>query len=603
MKKIFLPLIILLVLSTETFSQNIKRYIDSIFTVVQTHTNQIYTTAPELNSPYMGESQTSDVQLKLHIFQPEGDNIQKRPMLVCFHGGGFMTGNKEHDDMMKFCRIFAKKGYVTSTAQYRLGMNPLSNTSGQRSVYRAIQDSRALLRYLRENANSLKISPDHIYILGSSAGAFIALHNILMNKESERPAGTYTINNFPPTLDNGPDLGTLDAIGSYFTHSSQAKGIIALWGAIKHTNIVEAGDHPQIPIFLVHGTADAIVPFGLGSPFQLPSLAPTYGSQLIDQRLNELNYPHDTYFVSGEGHEFYGVSNGMWNPAPNQYWYIVVDKVRDFLYNIHKPTAAFNHTVNNAQVTFTNTSTGAIAWNWDFGDGETSTEKNPVHTYKQSGTYNVTLSAFSEVYSADVETTSVVVNVLALPNQVVLVEPANNAVINQSNILLKWNLALPQVDKYWLEIADNASMNNPITDQNITGTEKTIALSANKSYWWYVKAHNLSGWGEFSTKWKFTTTATGVDNKLLPVITELYQNYPNPFNPFTVISWQLAIGSHVTLKVYDVIGREVATLVDEQKLPGNYEVKFDGSRFSSGMYFYKIMAGNYISVKKCLLIK
>ncbi len=83
----------------------------------------------------------------------------------------------------------------------------------------------------------------------------------------------------------------------------------------------------------------------------------------------------------------------------------------------------------------------------------------------------------------------------------------------------------------------------------------------------------------------------------------LCQNYPNPFNPLTTINYQLPVVSHVTLKIYDVLGREVATLVDEKKSPGTYEVRFDGSRFASGMYFYRLQAGTQIESKKLILIK
>jgi hypothetical protein len=83
----------------------------------------------------------------------------------------------------------------------------------------------------------------------------------------------------------------------------------------------------------------------------------------------------------------------------------------------------------------------------------------------------------------------------------------------------------------------------------------------------------------------------------------LYNNYPNPFNPNTTISWQSPVSSHQTLKVYDLLGREVATLVDEFKPAGRYEVEFDASALSSGTYFYRLQAGEYIETKKMILLR
>ncbi len=83
----------------------------------------------------------------------------------------------------------------------------------------------------------------------------------------------------------------------------------------------------------------------------------------------------------------------------------------------------------------------------------------------------------------------------------------------------------------------------------------------------------------------------------------LLQNYPNPFNPSTVISWQLPVSSYVSLKVYDVLGNEVAELVDENKEAGFYETRFDGSTLASGIYVYRLMAGSYVSTRKMLMIK
>ncbi|MBM3712836.1 MAG: CHAP domain-containing protein [Actinobacteria bacterium] len=83
----------------------------------------------------------------------------------------------------------------------------------------------------------------------------------------------------------------------------------------------------------------------------------------------------------------------------------------------------------------------------------------------------------------------------------------------------------------------------------------------------------------------------------------LFQNYPNPFNPTTTISYSIPRTEFVTLKVFDMLGREVATLVNEEKLPGNYEEKFDGTNFPSGVYLYRMQAGNYAQTKKLLLLK
>ncbi len=83
----------------------------------------------------------------------------------------------------------------------------------------------------------------------------------------------------------------------------------------------------------------------------------------------------------------------------------------------------------------------------------------------------------------------------------------------------------------------------------------------------------------------------------------LLQNYPNPFNPTTVISFQLAAISRVSLKIYDLLGREVAMLVNGEMPAGMHEVPFDASRFASGIYFYRLKAGNFVATKKLILLK
>ncbi|MEO8230753.1 MAG: T9SS type A sorting domain-containing protein, partial [Ignavibacteriota bacterium] len=104
---------------------------------------------------------------------------------------------------------------------------------------------------------------------------------------------------------------------------------------------------------------------------------------------------------------------------------------------------------------------------------------------------------------------------------------------------------------------------------------------------------------------KVTGIPVGVENEItsLPEEYLLSQNYPNPFNPSTKISWQSPVGSHQSLKVYDILGNEVATLVDEYKPAGSYEVEFDASRLTSGIYFYRLQAGSFVETKKMILLK
>jgi lysophospholipase L1-like esterase len=101
------------------------------------------------------------------------------------------------------------------------------------------------------------------------------------------------------------------------------------------------------------------------------------------------------------------------------------------------------------------------------------------------------------------------------------------------------------------------------------------------------------------------TTTTGVDqgSAIQPKDNYLWQNFPNPFNSTTVIKYQLANSGHVSLKVFDYIGKEVAVLVDQNKNAGSYQVRLNESRLSSGVYLYRLNAGNYMESKKFILLK
>ena len=89
----------------------------------------------------------------------------------------------------------------------------------------------------------------------------------------------------------------------------------------------------------------------------------------------------------------------------------------------------------------------------------------------------------------------------------------------------------------------------------------------------------------------------------IPGTPHLNQNYPNPFNPTTVIRYEISVTSFVTLEMYNVLGQEVATLVNELKQPGRYEARWNAEKLSSGVYFYRLQAGEYAETKKLILLK
>ncbi len=152
------------------------------------------------------------------------------------------------------------------------------------------------------------------------------------------------------------------------------------------------------------------------------------------------------------------------------------------------------------------------------------------------------------------------------------------------------------------ELVDNGG--NVVAVINKTSSNPFI-LTAPSAGTYTVNA----GYKNPSKEWGSTSAVinvTGVDESLIdfnPKDYKLFNNYPNPFNPSTKIRYAVPQSAFTTLKVYSITGKEVAVLVNEQKTPGFYEVKFDGAELSSGVYFYKLQSGSFSDVKKMILTK
>ncbi|MDI6767249.1 MAG: S8 family serine peptidase, partial [Bacteroidota bacterium] len=198
-----------------------------------------------------------------------------------------------------------------------------------------------------------------------------------------------------------------------------------------------------------------------------------------------------------------------------------------------------------------------------------------------------------------------------------LQSPANNSIVTPSPTL-SWK-QLYGAPSYRVQVAANINFINPVYDwSGITSNSVVIPnLSPNTNYFWRViGGSSLCNVAPlWSDTWGFTTTGEiplpelelqklAHQTKEKPTIFSLSENFPDPFNPITKIKYSLPEDVNVTLKVYDILGREIATIVDEQKSAGWHEVEFSTEdRLASGVYIYKIQAGKFLAVNKMILTK
>ncbi len=256
-----------------------------------------------------------NLQLSFDLYQPYGDTLSRRPLLVWFHGGAFLMGDKNTTTIELMAHELARRGYVVLAPSYRLGFRLSPNVNRlidrgnrilgrdwipqppnpvERTMYRSFQDARAVLRYASFHHEALGVDTSAVFVGGTSAGAMVALGAAFMTEE----------NRFRSSLGN--DLGSgflnwqagnqgcLDCSTNNIDASFHIKGVINCWGAVTDERMIES--NPHVPVLSFHGTADDIVPAGYGYPFNdiryginRIFLDKVYGSLPIHQRLKN---PH-----------------------------------------------------------------------------------------------------------------------------------------------------------------------------------------------------------------------------------------------------------------------------------------------------------------------
>lgn len=224
----------------------------------------------------------SDQNLTMDIFVPVDDKAEKRPLLVLIHGGAFFAGNKTDPDIRLWAERFAERGYVTAAINYRLGFDLTVGGEVNRAGYRAVQDTRAAIRFLL-NRKDLKIDPELIFVAGPSAGGIASLNTAFV-RDKDRPIDTFS----------GPlgGEGALDSINPDMKVDFSIRGVGNMWGALQSLSILD--NSPRTCIISWHNQYDPTVPYGEGSPFKgyLDFASKwffdtMYGSSEVDARARE----------------------------------------------------------------------------------------------------------------------------------------------------------------------------------------------------------------------------------------------------------------------------------------------------------------------------
>ncbi len=315
MKKL-LPLLLLLAFARFASAQidtTGGRYYQPIFPNVTATLNVVYGSA--VNSA--GQTQ----QLVMDVYQPTGDVLLRRPLIIFAHQGGFVTGTRNEAYMVAICTRFARLGYVTASIDYRL-IDPVTvftnfdTVAIAKGALRGGQDMKAAIRYFRNDAattNTYRIQSQYIAVGGASAGAFMALQTGYLDKLSEIPAYV-----------DAAALGGVEGTGGNPGYSSRPLAVINLSGATENASLIEANDPPLCSL---HGTNDAVVPYGRGRVGS--NLPPKYvwGSAVLHPRTTQLGIRNVFKTFQSAGHiPQYGTSTSALAYADTTF-----RVVRDFL--------------------------------------------------------------------------------------------------------------------------------------------------------------------------------------------------------------------------------------------------------------------------------
>lgn len=255
--------------------------------------------------------------LRLNLYKPVGDGQTQRPLVVLIHGGGFFEGSR--DEFNPWAEELASKGWAAATISYRLGFYgswlfgpPYANDPHElrRAIYRAMQDAKGAVRFLKGRHEQDSTSTTAMFLLGGSAGAITALHAAYLDNPSEKPADCGAIGDVQHFLSfyPRPDLGSMDGDLNLNGQDASVMGVVNIYGALMDTAYI--GSAEDAALFSYHQSGDPVVGCGLQQPYWgiglgIPDNNPwLFGSCLIEARTQHLGYGADRYrFILHPGNE------------------------------------------------------------------------------------------------------------------------------------------------------------------------------------------------------------------------------------------------------------------------------------------------------------
>jgi predicted esterase len=345
MKKVIMFGILLIITSAGVYGRS--RYLSEVFGNYSVITNGCIYKTVENNVLSINRKQ----DLKIDIYSPAGDTLNKRPLLIWLHSGGFVTGDYQDSEIVRLCEDFARRGFVTASVAYRL------YTFGDavnlwKLIYKAVQDVNDATSYILNNENLYGISAEHVYIGGFSSGAITALHCGFLHQSNQY---SFSNQNLPEIY--GPVSGFIDV---------PYKGIISIAGGMPDNEIIS--NRHRLSILSFHGDQDILVNTLYGTPvYEIENvdvvsiyngitdflghitdaisedffrhialkdaiIPPLHGSLSTHRRFDAIDIDNTLHLFEGYGHSLFkdiDVASGIYDT--------IVGRTAVFLYNAMKP--------------------------------------------------------------------------------------------------------------------------------------------------------------------------------------------------------------------------------------------------------------------------